>query len=418
MGSFNSAGFTNLQSQITVIDNSISDEIVVVKSVSDLPAPTMVGGVNTIVLGNKEYLFDGPISSANPLGWPGAGNTATIRAVNRAIWTYTGTDSCFRDTDAEGNVEIHGLTEFQAPTGDMWDVTASTGGWSFQAGGPAVKFTNCNSLGTLDGGASGNGGFNVFFGTMSDFDQGLTATDLFFFEINTMFLFGNNVAGCTYFTSTGANTSGSVNMYTNTFNNGTNETMWDFTSNIETGVDSINLRGNVQEGGINGSVLKAGSLDLDTPKFFSEGNTVIANSRPKTVLSLTGNTSATVIAAADTPVKVVGTWVVEQESQFTSDTTGKMTYNGINNLDAPLIFNVSSIISGGGQSDTATYYVAKNGSIIAAAKSIATHDTTDPVNTVLIWQEILVTGDFIELYVENNDDTSDIEVQDGVMITN
>ncbi len=418
MGSFNTGGETNLQSQITVISDTISDEIVVVKTLADLPAPTMVGGVNTIVLGNKEYLFDGPISSANPLGWPGAGNTATIRAVNRAIWTYTGTDSCFRDPDAEGNIEIHGLTEFQAPTGDMWDVTASTGGWSFQAGGPACKFTNCNSLGQVDGGASGNAGFNVFFGTMSDFDQGLVATDLFFFEINTMFLFGNNVAGCTYFTATGANTSGSVNMYTNTFNNGTNETMWDFTSNIESGVDSINLRGNVQEGGINGTVLKAGSLDLTTPKVFSEGNTVLANSRPQALLSLSGNTTDTVITTINTPVKVVGTWVVEKDSQFTSDTTGKMTYNGINDLDTPMVMRFSSIVAGGGQSDTATYYVAKNGTVISSAKAKSTHDTTDPVSTTMVWQETLVTGDFIEVFVENNDDTSDIEVQDGIMLLN
>ena len=286
----------------------VADNIVVVKGTGDLPDPVMVGGILSYVLEDKQYLIDGDISVANPIAFPGTGKTCTLTAVNRSTWTYTGTDACFKDPAADGSIEIIGLTEFKAPSGDMWDVLVTSGVGSLQAAGPACRFTDCNSLGTFDGGASGNGALNLFFGTLSNFDQGLTISNCFFSELNTMFFFGNNVASCVYITVDGVNTSGSSNLINNTFNNGTNETAIDYKAEIETPIDSVNYIGNFLEGGTNGIVFATDSLDQATPKVVASGNTFIPNSTVKAKLDVAGNALTTTIAAADTPVAINAIW--------------------------------------------------------------------------------------------------------------
>ncbi len=484
MGSFNTGGETNLQSQITVIEGNITDEVVV-KTLSDLPAPS--GG--KITLGAKHYIFNNDLTSADSLAWPGDGLQCQISVVNRAVWTYTGTDACFSDQDAGGLIELHGLSQWEAPNGLMWNVQAPNFDCSWQAT-MTPKFTNCKGLGRFEGDSTGTqfAGFNVFFGTYSDYYGGLTIKDNGFQEHAFMFTFPNESTQLAYdgqtvnwtvgetvtggtssatgvveidddagttgtltlssptgtfqddeaitgsstgvavangantntvlFTTSGAQTIGNANFVGLNVISSSNQTVWDFKSEIDPGIDGITLRSNQTEGTFAATVFAPASLDLDSPLITSSANIFLADSRPNALLTLTGNTTDTVIAAANTPVKVVGTWVVEKESQFTSDTTGKVTYNGINDLSTPMVMSVSSIIAGGGQSDTVTYYIAKNGTVITSAKARGTHDTTDPINTTLVWQETLVTGDFIELYVENNDDTSDIEVQEGTMLVN
>lgn len=387
-----------------------------VNDVSKFPDPVDIDGVMSIRLEAKEYVLDGDVSIPYPIAPPGDGLMATISAFNRSTLTYTGTDALFRDTSAEGTLEIDGLTEFKAPNGDMWNLVAGPAGFSFQASGGAVRFTNCNSLGTVTG--PGGSAFNIFFGTLSDFDQGLTSTNLAFFEINTVFVFGNNQAGCTYFTVEGSGSTGNVNFFSNTYSNGTNETIFDLNTNLLPGVDSINITGNNQEGGINGTVFADGSLDVNDPGLFSIGNTFIPDTKPNIIASLVGNTTATVIAAADTPVRVAGTWGLKIGSQFTLDTaTGRLTYNGVNDLNVPITMAFTSTVEGGG-SDQATFYVALNGSIVADSANSAQYKLTDPLRTVIIWGEPMSTGDYIEAWVENNDDSSDITVSNATVRLN
>lgn len=397
-----------------------SDNSVLVNSSSDFPTPTMVGGVSSIVLEDKEYLINTDFSMTTPLAYPGTGNRATIKSINRAVLTYTGTDAMFRDTDALGDIEIDGLTQFESPNAPMFALTAVSGTWSFQAkNGP--KFTNCTSLGTLDGGASGNGSFNVFFGTFSDFDAGLTATNLFFFEINTMFCFGNNVASTTYFTVTGANSSGSINFFSNTFGNGSNETAFDFDPTIETPVDSINLIGNHVEGGVNGVVFDAASLDLDSGKINSTANDgLIANTTSDGLLSFKGNATATTISSTSTDgtsaVVIAGTWVEADVQQFTSTAGGRLTYNGIKDIRVPVDGIINAITATG--TDDVGLYLAKNGTAIENSGIVQEVQAVDPTHIPMVWQVSMVTGDYLELMVENQTDTDDITVQRAVFRVN
>lgn len=176
---------------------TVPSNVVEIRTLSDLPDPVLKDSVMTIILEDREYRLENDLSSSFPLAHPGAGNRATWKTVNRAIWTYTGTDSCWRDLDAEGEIELNGLCEFQAPNGNMWNLLAVTGSWSFQAVN-LPRFTNCKALGRVDGGVSGNGAHNTFFGTYSNFGDGLVLANLFFNEQSTMFVFGNDNAKIDY----------------------------------------------------------------------------------------------------------------------------------------------------------------------------------------------------------------------------
>lgn len=378
---------------------------VIVDSESDLPATTLVGGVLTHVLADKEYLFTQDMSIASPLGFPGVGNRATIRCTNRATVTYTGTDAFFRDTDAKGDIEVAGLVEFKAPSGDFFEVAASTGSFSFQST-VGARFTDCNSLGTFN--CNGTSGVGFFFGTFSNFDQGLVVTDPNFFEANLMFMFGNNQTGCVYFDISGASTSGSINMLSNTFSNGSNETIWDFDSTIESGVDSINILGNHQEGGINGSVFAAGSLDLDTPKLKSNANNgVVSNSIVDGLLSLTSNATATTISSAGVGVLAAGTWTVERASLMTGTTAGRLTSNHITDITLPFAAVVTIEPSAGTNKIVGAAF-ALNGTVIANSKVTGSADAGAPINVPLIWQQALSENDYLEVFLFNDTDTTNV----------
>ncbi len=406
------ASQTNYTGDLQVSGLSVKPlEEVRIDSASDWPAPVMIGGVSTIRLESKHYVINKSFTMSTPLAWPGTGLTVVIEAKKRAIVTYDGTDSLFRDPDAEGNLEITDLTEWQAPNGNMWDITALTGAWSFQAkDGP--KFTNMNGMGSIDG--NGVSGFNCEFGTISNFDQGMVATDVNFFEMNDMFVFGNNAASSVYFTIQGASTVGSINFWGITVSNGANETIFDLNTNIQSGIDIVSINRCQQEGGINGLVFKAGSLTQKSNKVLANGSSIIGNTVPGGLLSLTANTTETVISAVNTPTLVLGTWVVEDESQYTGTTAGRLTYNDERDLSAPIDVSIS-VQPASGNGKVIRAYVAKNGTEIPNSGKSVTVDNGKPSTIPLSWREDTSTTDFYEIFLENKTDDINIVATDGTL---
>lgn len=402
------AGYLN--SNFAYLLSLFSDNIVYVRSEDDLPIVTNVGGIDIHRLLNKKYIIDGNVSITNPIGWPGAGNTATITAINRSTLTYTGVNALFYDSAAEGNIEVVGLTEFKAPTVEMWNVTAGTAGFSFQTSGEADRFTDCESLGVING--NGNSSFNIGVGSLSNFNQGLVVNNTNFFEINSCFVFGSNAVGCTYFTVQGALTTGSVNFDTVTVGNGTNETLFNINPNIQAGIDAVNIRLSSQEGGINGDIFAAGSLTEKDTKVLSVGNSIIGNTIPGGLLSMTANASTTL--APTTPKKVVGTWIVREESQFTGSTTGRLTYNDVRSISVDLDAIVS-LEPAVGNGIVVRAYIAKNGVAIVGSGKSTTIDKGKPQIIPISWRDDISKNDYFEIFVKNETNSSNITAIDATL---
>jgi hypothetical protein len=127
-------------------------------------------------------------------------------------------------------------------------------------------------------------------------------------------------------------------------------------------------------------------------------------------LSMHGNSTATVIATQNVAVKVAGTFVVGTVSNFTADTTGKLTYTSGTAATVQVIASVTLDVVGTNQD--LTVFLAKNGSLITNAK-ISRTVTSGSAGNVGLFFNVPVTGsDYLELFVANGSGTNNITVTD------
>ena len=150
-------------------------------------------------------------------------------------------------------------------------------------------------------------------------------------------------------------------------------------------------------------------------RFFS--NSGISNTVFDGMLSLNGNATETVIAATDTPVLVLGTWVVERASLFTGTTAGRLTSDAEQSIVTPIDATLT-INSASGTNKDIHAYIAVNGTVVANSGKGNRVGATDPRNTSLVWQESLDGGDYVETYIENNSDTVNLVTSDAVLRLN
>ena len=128
-------------------------------------------------------------------------------------------------------------------------------------------------------------------------------------------------------------------------------------------------------------------------------------------VTMQGNATATTIATQGTPVKVAGTWVVQTESNFTGNTTGRLTYNG--STTEVVSASVSITFShAAGVSDDLAVYIAKNGSVITASKLTRAVTGSARGNVGTFFNVSMDTSDYLEVFVANDSDINDITVVD------
>jgi len=128
-------------------------------------------------------------------------------------------------------------------------------------------------------------------------------------------------------------------------------------------------------------------------------------------VTMQGNATATTIATQGTPVKVAGTWVVQTESNFTGNTTGRLTYNGSTTEVVSATVSITFSHAAGGSDDLAVY-IAKNGSVITASKLTRAVTGSNRGNVGTFFSVSMDTSDYLEVFVANDSDTNNITVVD------
>ena len=130
-------------------------------------------------------------------------------------------------------------------------------------------------------------------------------------------------------------------------------------------------------------------------------------------VTIHGNATNTVIAATNTPVLVAGTWVAGTVSNFTATTGGKLTYTGTPTYVVGAVASVTlRPVSASNQ--TLTVQLAKNGTVISAAKITRIVSFGATANVSLNYNVSMATNDYLELYVSNGTSTDDILVTDAL----
>lgn len=188
------------------------------------------------------------------------------------------------------------------------------------------------------------------------------------------------------------------------------------------GVSGLASSGNIAVGGFAtfrdgnflGNMAPVSGLTSDDTRWAFEGNSGIQDTMPDGLASLNDNATETIISGASTPVKVAGTWVIERQSQFTVDTTGRITYIGERPLTVP-IDAVTTIEAASGTNKDVETYIALNGSIIANSGKTNKVGQNDPKSIGVIWQLTLNQNDFLEVFIENDTDSVNLIMTDAVL---
>lgn len=142
--------------------------------------------------------------------------------------------------------------------------------------------------------------------------------------------------------------------------------------------------------------------------------TIDAEAQPYAQVTVQGNTGATTISTAGTPVKAAATFVVGIQSGFTGDTTGKIVYNGTSERVAAI--HVSATFSPvSSQNQEVFIQIAKNGTVEAGSKITRKVDSSESANASTFFNVSLFQNDFIELYIGNGTSTDNVVLIDAIV---
>ncbi|MCD6067934.1 MAG: hypothetical protein K0S33_2760 [Bacteroidetes bacterium] len=360
---------------------------VLVKSEADLPAPS--GGVITLVSGTY-YEISGIITIANKINLNGCTMEGWNASHDQLI--YTGSAELF--TGNKGGT----LTSLL--------ITAASGKvFNLDAAGAATDLlmSDCyiiasNAVGTVKG-----------------------------------------IAGTVYFRSVGYqyNTSGLI--FENITSIINSNSLWDVNNygTYEKYVGTFNI---IQLfGGIRGTASSNGAVALDvsgitsvtaanlkTVMFTGNGTTVVGNFSNSWEVEAGGlatqkdeaaganlyisSPTLTAIATQDVPVKVAGTTTAATSFRVTMPTSNKLTYIGAKTRRFQVVCSITATASSNNKNFS--FHIYKNG--VKLPESTQSMKLATGVNTgslTISCNVLMAPNDYVEVWVENNSDNSDITVE-------
>lgn len=176
-----------------------------------------------------------------------------------------------------------------------------------------------------------------------------------------------------------------------------------------------------------GSFFASGSKDQTDPSYRFEVNGELADSNIIASASFSENADVTTIGIAGTPVAVNGTTAAGPLERFTHDSNGILTYTGTRDITMRIELRASIDIPGVG---AGRYIETDNIAFCAFKNGIAELTTRDVRNIASVFQTPtspqfvavdnieLSPGDTIQMFVENEDNPTNIIVTDLKMLIN
>lgn len=367
---------------------------VFVSSTSDLPAPS--GGAITLAA-DIEYLFTGAVNSGTDRFILSDNTLVSAQDSSLGSLTYTGTGDMFTGVGVSNKIARITLN---CPNGDLLNIDGSGTG-IFQLFDMTIGIVK--NIGTFTA-LAGSQITNVAFGS-------ITGTGLLFTGSHGIFLSSGNIANISAGTL--------FDLGTATFDGLSITSSFPDVSAGAVFLTGMASSGNINAGGFAtiqdiiqtgaGTVLSGITKDDDQWQFAN--NSMIPDTKPAALLSF--NTPTTTTAAQDTPTLVVGTWTTEgSPSQFTATAAGRLTYTGVKDIQKSVSIGTSIQSVSGGSVDI-TIYLALNGSIISNSSKASNVSPSSPGTPSIMWEISFTTGDFVELFVENNTNGVGLQLNDA-----
>jgi hypothetical protein len=368
---------------------------VIVNTIADLPAAD--GGVITLA---DETLY----VQADDVDF------STIRLVFGANTVYSGLDSLVVTASYTGTLPFLTFTNISGSTKNIKFVHPNSPLYSFTDSGTNVlRVVDVAYAGASIGTFGGNGSSVRF----TNFSGSTTSNGMLLAGNWKAFLFQpalSSIAAGTY-----------IDLGTATFDSiSVTETTLDYPAGAffmsgEPNSGNMNANGlaTITKTRLTGSGTPLEQITPDDAQFTFSANNKIRDSRSDGILYIQGNTVATTIASANTPVLAAGVWTIGPLGQFTGTTGGRLTYVGGKDARLPITLSVSvapTLSTGIAMS----VYIAINGTIVAGSRRQGTGSAGLPTSITAPWQHTFTTNDYVEVFVENNTNATDILLSSGI----
>ena len=388
---------------VTISTSGVEESVktVVIRKKEDFPAPVL----NIITLLDETEYF---LANDVDLGIDRLlmGNNCTLKGASNLLITlsYTGNDALIDIIDTSNTIIS---LELSAPNAILIR-KVETGPSSL--GLTDVFFGDCQQMATLDGA----GGF-VRFTRVSTRNVANVLNGIKFAGAFQVFIHETSGietgAGILYDLGTTVFDSFLISHLLTNLQPGT-----DFISGV---VDS----GNIDAGGIGvidtlimygGDGANFINIKSGDSRWMMSNSNSISDTRTSGLLSAQNNAAETVISVEGTPVLVNAIWVVEDDSQMTGTTAGRLTYNGNRPATVGISANLDVEPVGGGTVNISAY-IAVNGAFIANSHQITAANSGAPNQLSITWQLVLDNNDFVEVFVANEESTANIVVSSAIL---
>lgn len=380
--------------QIGLSATPASTKTVIVNQLSDFPSP--VAGVITLA-DNTEYAIQNDISTSNRFV---VGDNTVLSGSDSAVVTitYTGAGTMF--TSVNSTWKIRDLT-VSCASGTMLDYSGS--------GVEILQIIDSTIVADTLGTISGFVGMHVDDVIVNTTTDGLTFSGTCGVMLIEALLV-TAAAGTVLDLNTAVLDSLSIDNCFVTLNG----------SSVF--LDGAAASANIASGGL-GTVHNCRFFGAGTPVQTIVYNDIrwqflinddIQDTHSDSLLSLVANATVTTITAANTPVLIAGTWNLEHASKFTQTAAGRSTYAGIKDIhvDFTASFSAEPVT---GTNKTIGFYIAINGTEVSNSEAKSVISAGGAKRTTVVWRVAISTGDYIEAFVENETDTTDILVSDAVL---
>lgn len=363
------------------------DNVVIVQSASDFPAP--VAGVITLA-DNTLYSIGSNVSVGTDRF--AIGDNTHIHGLEETLTmlTYTGTGNMFTGTNKSFML---GYLDIVCPNGTVFNLTGS-GVEELE-----IEFVNIVGAGTI-GTITGMGEVEMLYSGIVDSTVGGLSFAGTFSHISISNSAFENNAGTSL--ALGTATIDALSISVCDFD--VNATQTGISAGAFTLAGGILLGNQFSGAGTYTSGLSTSNIYLS---IFS--NVGIDNSQQAGECYFNANASATAITVTGTYYKGAGTTTAGTNSQFTA-TANRLTYNGLKTRNFLVTIAVS--VSTGNNNQVLGVQIFKGGVAVAASEQEIRQTTAgDAVTGVAKSIISLATGEYVELYVTNKTATNSVTIE-------
>ena len=182
---------------------------------------------------------------------------------------------------------------------------------------------------------------------------------------------------------------------------------------------SPNQKATIASCEFSGGIVALDGIDEGDFRYSFDTVTGVRDSNPDAIITMSGNTTATVISASSSDgsnaVLVAGTWLEKDASQYTTTAAGRITANFESPVPSPIMIT-ASVEPVSGTNKTIALYVCVNGVIQFESGLPVRIDANNPLPMIVNWQEEMssTVNSYVEVFVENRTDTTNILVSTAV----